>query len=321
MNNAAALLVMSHLRVENANAISGPLTWGFPPPTAFTGFTHALQRRLNGVELGGVGIVCHRFDPQVYRPPGSFAQVFRLRRHPYNAGWKSFKNEAAALIEEGRAHLDITLLIEVRTELDADARDTLAEDLRSIVPTLRLAGGSIRGWRRIHLDSWQEWKEDQRKDFNKLRYRLLPGFTLVQRDDLLTAHLETLRQGNPDTNPLEAFLDLLALHVEPKPDESDAAVCTWQHRKRKDGWLVPLSTGFAALSPLYEAGTVPGARDAVTPFRFVEGLTTIGQWLSPHRLHNLDQMLWHLETDMEKGLYLCRNAFTQDPEEESYDDD
>ena len=213
MSNAAALLKISHLRVENANAVSGPLAWGFPPVPTFTGFAHALQRRLDGVELGGVGIVCHRFEPQVYRPPGSFAQVFRLRRHPYNAGWKAFKNEAAALIEEGRAHLDITLLIEIRTEPNAETRDTLADHIRSIVPSLRLAGGSIRSWRGIYVDSWQEWKEDQRNDFNKLRYQLLPGFALVQRADLLTAHLAALRQEKPETSPLEAFLDLLALHV------------------------------------------------------------------------------------------------------------
>jgi len=321
MSNAAALLVISHLRVENANAVSGPLTWGFPPPTAFTGFARALQRRLDGVELGGVGIVCHHFGPQVYRPPGAFAQVFRLMRHPYNAGWKSFKNEAAALIEEGRAHLDITLLIEIRTEHTEDARNTLADRIQTIIPTLRLAGGSIRAWRRIRVDSWPEWKEDQLKDFKKLRYQLLPGFALVQRDDLLTAHLATLRQERPEASPLEAFLDLLALHVEPEPGESDAAICKWHYQRRKAGWLVPLSTGFAALSPLHEAGTVPGARDAVTPFRFVEGLTTIGQWLSPHRLHDLDQMLWHPETDEEKGLYLCHNAFPQYTEEESYDDE
>lgn len=320
MSNAAALLTLSHLRVENANAVSGPLTWGFPPPTAFTGFAHALQRRLDDVTLGGIGIVCHRFDPQVYQPPSPHLQIFRLMRHPYNAGWKAFKSEAAALIEEGRAHLDITLLIEIRTEHNEDARNTLADRIQTIIPTLRLAGGSIRAWRRIRVDSWKEWKEDQQNDFKKLRYQLLPGFALVQRDDLLTAHLATLRQERPEASPLEAFLDLLALHAEPKPGATDAA-CEWLHKRRKPGWLVPLSTGFAALSPLHEAGTVPGARDAVTPFRFVEGLTTIGQWLSPHRLHDLDQMLWHPETDEEKGLYLCHNAFPQYTEEESYDDE
>ena len=43
----AGLLVLPRLKVQNANAISSPLTWGFPPPSAFLGFAHALERRLS----------------------------------------------------------------------------------------------------------------------------------------------------------------------------------------------------------------------------------------------------------------------------------
>ena len=32
-----ALLLVPHLQVQNANAISSPMTWGFPSITAFTG--------------------------------------------------------------------------------------------------------------------------------------------------------------------------------------------------------------------------------------------------------------------------------------------
>ncbi len=41
-----ALLLLPRLSIQNANAISSPLTWGFPSPGAFTGFVHALQRRV-----------------------------------------------------------------------------------------------------------------------------------------------------------------------------------------------------------------------------------------------------------------------------------
>ena len=41
-----ALLVLPWRRVQNANAISSPMTWGFPSITAFTGLMIALQRRL-----------------------------------------------------------------------------------------------------------------------------------------------------------------------------------------------------------------------------------------------------------------------------------
>ena len=45
MTEINSLLILPRLRVQAANAVSGPLTWGFPSPTAFTGFAHALERR------------------------------------------------------------------------------------------------------------------------------------------------------------------------------------------------------------------------------------------------------------------------------------
>ena len=37
-----ALLLVPHLQVQNANAISSPMTWGFPSITAFVGLMAAL---------------------------------------------------------------------------------------------------------------------------------------------------------------------------------------------------------------------------------------------------------------------------------------
>ncbi len=63
-----AVLVLPRIRVQNANAISSPMTWGFPAITAFTGAMTALERRLGrdaGVALWGVGVICHGFEAQV----------------------------------------------------------------------------------------------------------------------------------------------------------------------------------------------------------------------------------------------------------------
>ncbi|RMD57343.1 type I-F CRISPR-associated protein Csy2, partial [Candidatus Parcubacteria bacterium] len=179
MNETCALIRIQRLRVENANAVSGNLTWGFPPPSAFLGFAHALERQLDLVKLGGVGIVCHAFDPQVAFSRGPWQPGrFRLARHPYIAGWKKFEKGASAIVEEGRAHLEVTLLLEVLTELDEDRLNTLAHETQSVLPTLRLAGGNPRHWRAVDVLEWPEWEEDQREAFRKLRYRLLPGFAL-----------------------------------------------------------------------------------------------------------------------------------------------
>ena len=93
------LLVLPHLRVQNANAISSPLTWGFPSPTAFLGFAHALERRLRtGYDqaFGGVGIVCHSFEAQTFRPNRRQQLVFTQSRNPLY-----LKRDVAKFISEG----------------------------------------------------------------------------------------------------------------------------------------------------------------------------------------------------------------------------
>ena len=83
---------------------------------------------------------------------------------------------------------------------------------------------------------------------------------------------------------------------------------TWTLRP-KAGWLVPLPIGYAGISPLYAAGEVAQTRDETTPFRFVESLYTLGEWVSPHRLDTLAQLLWTQEADPATGLYRSRNRY------------
>ena len=72
---------------------------------------------------------------------------------------------------------------------------------------------------------------------------------------------------------------------------------------------MPLPIGYAGISPLYAAGEVENARDSTTPFRFVESLHSLGQWISPHRLDGLNQLLWTQESDADKGIYRCINRY------------
>ncbi|MCH2223009.1 MAG: type I-F CRISPR-associated protein Csy2, partial [Dechloromonas sp.] len=148
--------------------------------------------------------------------------------------------------------------------------------------------------------------------FRRLRRRLLPGFALVQRDDLLAGHLEEMRATQPDSNALDALLDLSRLNIEPVVSQADEAgqPVKWEIR-RKPGWLVPLPIGYAGISPLYAPGEVENARDAATPFRFVESLYSLGEWVSPHRLDDLSQLLWTQETDAANGIYRCINRYSE----------
>ena len=319
MHDTKGLILLPRLRVHNANAVSGPLSWGFPSPTAFTGFTHALERRLRetfDIHLGGVGIVCHRFDPQVHRPNRRRHQTFALTRNPLIAGWKKYEDKPAALVEEGRAHLEVSLLIESLTELDEEQIESLETHLPGLVGSMRLGGGSIRpafeenprykpAWK-----DWPEYSDGQDEVFRKLRRRLLPGFALVQREDLLAEHLTGMREQAPNTDALDALLDLNRLNFEPgEVDPNELEKNIWEIRKRP-GWLVPLPVGYAALSPLYGPGEVSHARDQRYSFRFVESLYTLGQWLSPHRLTRLEDLLWRHHADLENGIYRTVNQYT-----------
>lgn len=315
--DAGGLLILPRLQIQNANAISGPLTWGFPSPTAFTGFAHALERRLRTDSgdlkqgFGGVGIICHRFEPQVSRPAGRRTQVFRLTRNPVGKD-----GAPTALVEEGRAHLEISLVIAVKDELGESEGENWARVAHDIAQGMRLAGGSILPARKgeRYEARWQplpEYLDGQKEVFSKLRRRLLPGFALVQREDLLANRLAEIRVKQQAATTLDALLDLSRLNLEPvgpnpvKPEET-----LWQVRKRP-GWLVPLPIGYAGISPLYGPGDVENARDNVTPFRFVESLYSLGEWVSPHRLENLQQLLWHTEADTENGVYRCTNHYSE----------
>ena len=315
MSDVFALVLLPHLKVQNANAISGPLTWGFPSPTAFAGFVHALERKFSA-ELNegfaGVGIICHYFEPQVSSPSRShIPHVFSLTRNPVGKDGGTM-----AFVEEGRAHMEVSLVIAVRDyKSEGDGKD-LAERLHHAAQGMRLAGGSLmhQEGKRYQAQWWPLAGdvEGDAKVFRRLRRRLLPGFALVQRDDLLAGHLAEMREMQPDSHALDALLDLSRLNIEPIVSQATPVgqPVKWEIRK-KPGWLVPLPIGYAGISPLYVPGEVENARDAATPFRFVESLYSLGEWVSPHRLNDLSQLLWTQETDAANGIYRCINRYSE----------
>ncbi|MDY5487047.1 MAG: type I-F CRISPR-associated protein Csy2 [Desulfovibrio sp.] len=302
MKRSNALVLLPHIRIQNANMISGPLSWGFPAMTAFLGAVHRLFREGDfPVQSSGVGVVCHSFQPQASRVSGKYTHVLHLRRFPVNKD-----GSAASMIEEGRAHLEISLVLGIHGELEAEADGPrLAMAMQERLQGLSLAGGSLLPCR--HAASWHDLPDSQSEQlevFRLFRRRLLPGFALVERRDKLQEHLVLLREKQPEAGALEALLDICRLNWDVEPDPENAERGIWTLRRR-DGWLVPIPAGFRALSPLYAPGSVRNARDREVPFRFVESLYTLGEWKSPHRLTSLQELLWQYRTDESAGLYLC----------------
>lgn len=319
-----ALLVLPRLRIQNANAISSPLTWGFPSMTAFIGLMQAVERKLPvdfGWGLVGAGVVCHDFQAQATR--SGFTHAFHLTRNPVDKD-----GSTAAIVEEGRIHLELTLVFGVQflegfAPGDAEREHRMATAVGDLVAGMRVAGGSVvpslrrrpAGQSTPRLLRVDYGADEQAKLLREERRRWLPGFALVSRDDLLAEHLAGLRQTRPEASALDAWLDLSRLNyraerrtaIDPATGHGSEQI-EWTTR-RPPGWIVPIPVGYGALSELHAAGTVAAARDRDTPLRFVESLYSIGQWISPHRLRAPTDLLWHPHHDPAGGLYRCINSF------------
>ena len=315
----SAMLLLPRIRVQNANAISSPMTWGFPSMTAFLGLMTGLERRLGpeaGIAFRSVGVVCHGFEAQV--TTGDYTRAFHLTRNPVLAD-----GSTAGIIEEGRVHLELSLVFDVLLssgKLGEAERQALVDMVVHTVTGMRLAGGSVmpalpmsrtRSVKPM-LQLEAEDEADKSKQFRKMMRRCLPGFALVSRDDLLQQKLAEIQRATPEANALDAWLDLSRLNYRAisGSDAVEGSPSEWQSDVRP-GWTVPIPVGYAALSELHPAGSVVNARDDYTPFRFVETLWSIGQWVSPHRLKKLDDLLWYASTEGDtQGVYSCCNDYT-----------
>lgn len=306
-----ALLILRNIRVENANTVTG-LTWGFPAISNFLGFAHALSRKLPadlGLQLEGCGVICHNQQIQSHQPRGWGDHVFGLTRNPLTREEKS-----PAFNEEGRMHMTVSLLIPVVGMLDADSDPKELETrIEQLALSQRLAGGTIISIEAVNVREPPEDAEGLQKFERKQLRKLLPGFALVQRADLLAEHTGQCLEKDPEAEPLDAWLDFSAIKFRaerPEGDVDEQAPAEWRYvPKPGGGWLVPIATGYRGISELYDPDAVARSRDSTTPFRFVESVYSIGEWLSPHRVTRLNNLIWRYQAEPESGWYLCRNLY------------
>ncbi|KAA6230504.1 type I-F CRISPR-associated protein Csy2 (plasmid) [Chlorobium phaeovibrioides] len=305
--NPDAILILPKLAIQNANCISSPLTWGFPSIAAVLGFVHALQRSCNNkyptLSFTATAIICHQFYPQVFLPPGTRDMVFRLTRNPVDKSGKT-----ASFSEEGRAHMTLSLLLQVRDaqyyELNEQEAAQMAANILEIAYTLRFAGGSMLAPKHDRNKAKLiDWNFDG-STLKKALRQLLPGFMLISREDLLAEQISTMQSTEPEMTALDALLDIAALHSEPETQDINAENVDWIVRKRP-GWIVPIPVGYRSISQLYQPGTIANARDNTIPFAFTECIYSLGQWISPHRIDENSRIFWQYQHDSEKGVYQC----------------
>lgn len=290
-------LLLPHVKIHNANAMSSPYTIGFPAMTAWLGAVHALQRHLHqqglsDVVLAGVAVSCHQFDLQTYKGPGDFVHSIVGTANPLDKD-----GSRPAFIEEARCHLEVSLLVEYQG-LDSDDLDQFEYRVNTQLQCMKFAGGDVLSVKPVELLSVDE---DNDQDIKKVLAKLMLGHVLIECRDLM---IKTMQEKGKDA--LDALLDHLKVMHRATQDE-DGKV-TWTSTRKAAGWLVPVATGFQGISDL---GKAKHQRDTETPHRFAESVITLGEFVMPYRIKNLDDMLWQYRVDTEQNLYLCQTLSTK----------
>ena len=290
-------LLIPHLKIQNANAMSSPYTIGFPAMTAWLGAVHALQRNLQAqgytnIVLDKVAVSCHHFDLQTYKGRGDFIHSIVGTANPLDKD-----GSRPAFIEEARCHLEVSLLIECQN-LDPDEEKQLLADVQNLILNMKFASGDVLAVKNCSLQYFDE-DEDQNQQLKPLLNKLMLGHVLIERRDLV---IESMNEGK---DALDAVLDYLKVTHSSTQDENGKVA--WLSKRKTTGWLIPIAVGFQGIS---EVGQAKNQRDAHTPHRFAESVITLGEFIMPYRIKSMDQLLWQYHVDLENNLYLCQNLTT-----------
>lgn len=295
-------LLLPHIQVHNANALSSPYTIGFPAMTAWLGATHALQRKLNeksfSVLFNATGVISHRMDLQTHRGNNDFVSSIIGTGNPLDKS-----GSRPAFIEEARCHLDVSLLIEL-SGLDKDNEEEfLTQIAYTLNAKMKIAGGDIKNFNTPEIILAEEGNE---KDRARVTRKLMPGYVIIERRELMLEGMSLGKDG------IDALLDYLAIHHHCEKDE-DGHITWYSQRKtyqdKSSGWIVPIATGFQGISDIAAA---KNQRDPDKLHRFAESIVTLGEFKMPYRFNNIGDMLWRYHFDDENDLYLCQQAHQVD---------
>lgn len=326
-------LVLSQIQIQNANSIAG-LTWGFPAITQFLGFTHALNRKVSSqydgdydFELTGCTVISHTVQNKVYQAKQYADFEFIQSKNPPILA--KHKSASPPIIEEGKMNLTVSLVIELDKSLTltTDEITDLERKVEMLCYRMRIAGGTVLNINKVKLLAAST--DSQHVDMlRKIKRLTMPGFVLQDRSEYLQQHYQALltrhkESGNANEEPslLDAWLDFSALKFQAIPELIEGQIkvdantnAKWEYiAKPKQGYLVPLMTGYKAISEIYAPNVVKNTRDEITHSRFVEAIHSIGEWKSMHNTQNIVDTIWRYRH--EEQWYLCEqkaNAVSDD---------
>lgn len=139
---------------------------------------------------------------------------------------------------------------------------------------------------------WQTWQ----------KYLSTP-YQDTEIPDSITQYFDNIDDSKPHKKLLKEWQDYI------NPDNKTLA--DWEYvPKPASGYLVPIMTGYKAISPVYNNDEVSNTRDASTDVCFVEAVHSIGEWRSVHRIKDLEQLqqsLWCY--NYQPNWYLCKQNY------------
>ncbi|MDO9364752.1 MAG: type I-F CRISPR-associated protein Csy2 [Methylotenera sp.] len=297
-------LVLPHLKIHNANAMSSPYTIGFPAMTAWLGAVHAIERKMHALNLSelnslrflSTAISCHDFDLQTYRGENDYVSSIVSTANPLDKD-----GNRPAFVEEARCHLEVTLLIEC-VGLDPDHDAILLEQVDNICKSMKFASGDLLAMKKQQLFTFDE---DDETAYQPIVRHLMLGHVLIERRDLMAAEM---KQG---ADALDAMLN--HLKIMHRSTQDDNGKVTWSSSRKAKGWIVPISVGFQGISPLEKAIE---QRDPETPHRFAEAVLTLGEFVLAYKVgddYSIEDILWQYQSDTENDLYLCQTQSITNP--------
>lgn len=296
MSQIKNLLLLPHLKIHNANALSSPFTIGFPAMTAWLGAVHALQRKLNScgfddLQFLSTGVISHDFNLHTHKGVEDFVYSIIGTGNPLDKSGKR-----SSFIEEARCHLDVSLLIEYSGSIDNENKDYLIEKITHLLhSSMKIASGDILGFKAPTVFTIEDGNTT---DIQTHTRKLMPGYALVERRDLMLA---SMQQGQ---DAIDALLDNLTIHHSCSITKSNNGEdkITWSSQRNNKGWIIPIATGFYGLTDL---GKANNQRDQNILHRFAESIVTLGEFKMPHRIKSFSEILWSYEYNKTDNLYLC----------------
>lgn len=281
--NPLGYLLLDRIKIKGANAISSPITYGFPALTGFMGLMHALNRKIYKhenayVHFDGILIACHDYDLHARRENKFSDYKFTQQRAPVN-----LKGEAPSIIQEGKIDLTVSLVIEMKSEKnDLDFINAVELHLKR----QRIAGGDVLDVKNITYIC-------PTSDINHLKKYLHDSFILIEDKHHFISLQEIM-----DISPLDVLSEICKTHYISKNNK-------WEKHTvgKKENFTIPITVGYQAISELFEKNKMENMRDNTFSSQYVENIYSLGTWIFSKELaDHIDSFFWRYR--IKDNLYL-----------------